>query len=146
MKQYFFQKSVGTLKVLYSVPCLEVITDDFSVHVSLTDSDGSCIDWWGFFLFFFSLSLPLFFKGSLSWMMAATASLIDLSAFQGFSTNPQCALQQSPHHLSWGPKPQKLIYRSIIVFGRRRGLTGADQCGSQALWITICPLNSKSMT
>lgn len=106
--------------------------------------------WWLLYwlmrFFFFFFPLPLFFKGFLSWMIAAAASLIDLTVFQGFSTNPQCALQQSPHHLSWGPKPQKLIYRSIIVFGRRRGLTGVDQCGSQALWITICPLNSKSMT
>lgn len=79
-----FHKSVGT-KVLYSVPCPEVITDDFSVHVSLTNSDGSCIDWWVFFFFF--LALFHFFSRALwvEWWLLLLLS----STWQRFKVFPQ---------------------------------------------------------
>lgn len=99
--------------------------------------------WLTSFVFFL---ISFFFKGPLSWKMAAAAPFIDLTAFQGSFTNPQCALQQSPHHPSWWPKPQDLMYRSNIVFSRRQRLTWLDQCESRAQWITMWPMDNKSMT
>lgn len=98
------------------------------------------IDWRVLFFFFFFYSSAC----SLSWMMAAAALLIDLTVFQGFSTNPPCALHRSPGHLSWWPKLWKLIYRSNIVFSRRQRLTWLDQWGSEAGWITMCPMDRRS--
>lgn len=112
--------------------CLEVIIDDFSILPTLM-----ALYWLTkvFFIYFFFLSV-LFFSRALwaGWWLLLL--LIDLTPFQGFSTNPVCELQQSPHHLSWWPKPQKLIYRSIIVLQE----IGIDVTGS--MWITSTVDNS----
>lgn len=89
------------------------------------------------------LLFPVALRGE--WWLVLPLS----STWQGFKVFPQipkCTVQRSLWHLLWRPKPHYLIYRCNIVFSRRQELMWLDQWGSQALWITVCTMDSKNIT